>query len=106
MILGVPKEAVPGERRVALVPDLVPSLTKSGLEVVVQPGAGAEAGFPDNSYLEKGALLGPDVFGQSDVVLKVQPPTAEETGALKDGATLIGLLQPYTNAAGIRSLAG
>jgi H+-translocating NAD(P) transhydrogenase subunit alpha len=105
MIVSVPKETVSGERRVALVPDLVPKLTQAGLEVVVQPGAGAAAGFPDASYRDKGARLEADVFDRADVLLKVQPPTAEETSWVREGATLIGFLQPYANLAGIRSLA-
>ncbi len=105
MIVGVPQEVIPGERRVALVPDLVPKLAKAGLEVIVQPGAGAAAGFEDGAYEAKGARLGQDVLGRADVLLKVQPPTAEEIGALKEGTTLIGFLQPYTNAAGLRGLA-
>src|SRR5262245_17201986 len=98
MIVGVPKETVPGERRVALVPDLVPKLTKAGLDVVVQAGAGAAAGFPDQAYLERGARGAADAFEPADVLLKVQPPTAEEVGRVKPGATLIGFLQPYANA--------
>src|SRR5262245_438255 len=105
MIVSVPKETVPGERRVALVPELVPKLTQAGLEVVVQPGAGAAAGFPDASYRDKGARLEADVFDRADVLLKVHPPTAEETGQVREGATLIGFLQPYANLTGIRSLA-
>ncbi len=104
MIVSVPKEVVPGERRLALVPDLVPKLVKAGLEVVVQPGAGTAAGFLDVSFQEKGATLRDDAL-TGDVVLKVQPPTTEEIGALKEGATLIGFLQPFTNAVGIRALA-
>src|SRR4051812_14559102 len=105
MIVSVPAETVPGERRVALVPDLVPKLLGAGLEVLVQPGAGAAAGFADSSYQEKGARLEPEVLARADVLLKVQPPTAAEAGAIKEGATLIGFLQPYTNAAGIKALA-
>ncbi len=105
MIVGVPKEAVAGERRVALVPDLVPKLTAAGLEVVVQPGAGAEAGYPDAPYQEKGARLEPDFLGRADILLKVQPPTAEEIGRLQEGVVLIGFLQPYSNAAAIQALA-
>ncbi len=59
MIVSVPKESVPGERRVALVPELVPKLTKAGLEVIVEWRAGVEAGFSDSSYTEKGAAGGP-----------------------------------------------
>jgi NAD(P) transhydrogenase subunit alpha len=105
MIVGVPTETVPGERRVALVPDLAARLTRTGLEVVFQPGAGAAAGFPDAAYREHGAHAEPDVFGQADVLLKVQPPAAEEIARMKEGATLIGFLQPYGNAAGIHALA-
>jgi NAD(P) transhydrogenase subunit alpha len=105
MIVGVPKETAAGERRVALVPDLAPKLTAARLEVVVQPGAGAAAGYPDPAYVEKGARLEPDALGRADVLLAVQPPTVEEVGRLKEGATLIGFLQPYTNAAGIQALA-
>src|SRR5438067_1125460 len=106
MIVGVPQETVPGERRVALVPDLAAKLKGAGLEVLVQPGAGAAAGFLDPAYEEKGARLDPDALARADVLLKVQPPTAEEIGRVKEGATLIGFLQPYTNAAGIQALAG
>jgi NAD(P) transhydrogenase subunit alpha len=104
MIVGVPKEVVSGERRVALVPDLVAKLVKAGLEVVVQPGAGTAAGFVDAAYREPGARLEAEVF-TADVVLKVQPPTTEEIHAFKDGVTLISFLQPYTNAEGIAALA-
>jgi NAD(P) transhydrogenase subunit alpha len=106
MIVSVPKETALGERRVALVPELAAKLKKAGLEVVVESGAGAAAGFPDAAYTDNGARLAPDAFGAADVVLKVQPPTVEEIGRMSEGATLIGFLQPYSNAAGIQALAG
>jgi NAD(P) transhydrogenase subunit alpha len=105
MIVCTPKESQPGERRVALVPDLVPKLAKAGLDVALQPGAGEAAGYPDAAYREKGARLDPDALDRADVVLKVQPPTPEEVGRLKEGAVLIGFLQPYTGVAAIRALA-
>jgi NAD(P) transhydrogenase subunit alpha len=105
MIVGVPKETVPGERRVALVPDLVTKLTKAGLNVVVEPGGGAEAGFLDEQYRDKGATVEPGAWEKADILLKVQPPTVEEIGQIKEEATLISFLQPYTNAAGIQALA-
>src|SRR5262245_34661926 len=105
MIVGIPKETVSGERRVALVPELVPLVAKAGLEVWVQPGAGADAGFPDAEYAAKGARLETDALGQADVVFKVQPPTVAEAGRMKAGAVLIGFLQPYSNQAGIEALA-
>ena len=104
MIVGIPKETVPGERRVALVPDLVPKLIQAGLEVYVELGAGTEAGYLDSSYLEKGARLVPEVFGAADIVLKVQPPSLEETEKMRPGSVLIGFLQPYTNGPGILAL--
>jgi NAD(P) transhydrogenase subunit alpha len=105
MIVAVPKEVVPGEARVALVPSLVPKLRRAGLEIHVQLGAGVAAGHADSAYRDQGARLEPEVITAADILLKVQPPTAAETGAIKEGATLIGLLQPYANAAGIRTLA-
>jgi NAD(P) transhydrogenase subunit alpha len=105
MILTVPKETLPGEQRVALVPELIPTLTRAGLTVLVEPGAGVAAGFPDASYEGQGARLEADAFAPADVVLKVQPATPEQTGRLKAGAVLIGLLQPYTNADGMAALA-
>jgi NAD(P) transhydrogenase subunit alpha len=105
MIAGIPKETFPGECRVALVPDLVAKLIKSGLEVKVEVGAGAAAGFLDAAYKDKGARVETDFLAKADVILKVQPPSAGETGILKEGAIVIGFLQPYTNAAGIQALA-
>ncbi len=92
MIVGVPKETAAGERRVALVPDLVPKLTKAGLEV-------------DAAFAAKGVKVEADVLPRADVVLKVQPPTVAEAERIKEGATLISFLQPYSNAAGIQALA-
>src|SRR3989475_1831909 len=105
MIVSIPKESALGERRVALVPELVPKLTKAGLEVIVQSGAGAAAGFLDPPYIDAGARIEPDVFEKADVLLKVQPPTAAEIDRMKASATLIGFLQPYTSVAEIRALA-
>ncbi|MBW2229072.1 MAG: Re/Si-specific NAD(P)(+) transhydrogenase subunit alpha [Deltaproteobacteria bacterium] len=100
MIVGVPKEIVPGERRVALVPDAVRALVKLGLEVVVEAGAGVEAGCEDAAFEEAGARISADaasVWG-SDLVLKVQPPTeaaaGHEVDRLRSGAALICFLRP------------
>jgi NAD(P) transhydrogenase subunit alpha len=105
MIVGIPKETVANERRVALVPDLVAKLAKAGLDVMIQPDAGALAGFLDEAYREKGARLEDNVFAQADIVLKVQPPTVAESNAIKEGATLIACLQPYTKAGHFQILA-
>ena len=104
-IVSVPKETVPGEQRVALVPELVPRLIEAGLEVAVQSGAGELAGFFDEGYEAKGAQLEAEVFHKADILLKVQPPTINEISRMKEDSVLICFLQPYTNATAIRALA-
>src|SRR5213594_997050 len=105
IIVSVPKETVPGEQRVALVPELVPRLTEAGLEVAVQSGAGELAGFFDDGYEAKVARLEAEVFDKADILLKVQPPTIVEISHMKEDSVLICFLQPYTNATAIRALA-
>lgn len=105
MIVGVPKEIVPGERRVALVPVLVPKVVTAGCAVVVEAGAGEAAGFADSAYRDAGASVAAGVLGEADVVLKVQPPAPGETALLKEGATLIGFLRPYAELAALQALA-
>ena len=104
MRIGVPKETAEGERRVALVPDVVKALSAKEIEVAVDPGAGEGSAHPDSEYSEAGADVGGDVWG-ADIVLKVTPPTAEEVGRLKQGQALIGFLEPLTNPELAKSLA-
>src|SRR5947209_4845072 len=104
MRIGVPKETAPGERRVALVPEVVSRLTGSGFDVLVEKGAGLEASFPDAAFAEAGATLVDSVFGQAEAIVKVQKPTAEETGRLRRGDMLIGFLEPLTDRDGIDRL--
>jgi NAD(P) transhydrogenase subunit alpha len=103
MQIGVPKETAEGERRVALVPDVVRKLTQQS-EIVVERGAGAGALIPDAQFEEAGARLGDDAWG-ADVVVKVAPPSAEEIAKLTADTVLIGFLNPLANADGIRALA-
>jgi NAD(P) transhydrogenase subunit alpha len=105
MLVGVPRESEKGERRVALVPELVAKLRKAGLEVAVRPGAGEAAGFPDAAYAEAGASVTADGIAASDIWLRVQPPTLADIGGMKSGAVVIGLLQPAAHAAGLRAMA-
>jgi NAD(P) transhydrogenase subunit alpha len=102
MQVGVPKEIAPGERRVALVPETVGRLG-DGIEVVVEAGAGAAAGFPDAAYRDAGATIG-DPWS-AEVVAKVAAPAAEEAARLRDGQVLVGFLQPLTDVAGVERLA-
>jgi NAD(P) transhydrogenase subunit alpha len=101
--IGVPKETVEGERRVALVPDVVRRLTAQGHEVVLEPGAGAAAGIPDELFEAAGASFGSP--WRVDVVAKVAPPEDAEAGELGGDSVLVGFLAPLTNGAGIRTLA-
>jgi H+-translocating NAD(P) transhydrogenase subunit alpha len=105
MRIGVPKETAAGERRVALVPEVVSRLTGSGFDVLVEKGAGAAASFLDAAFAEAGATLVDSVFGQAEGIVKVQKPTAEETGRLRQGDVLIGFLEPLTDREGIDRLA-
>ncbi len=107
MKIAVPKETAAGERRVALVPDVVRKLTGSGHEVVVQAGAGEAAMIPDSLYEEAGAKIASDPAAawDADVVVKVAPPSEEEVGRLKGDSVLIGFLSPLTNSNGVRALA-
>jgi NAD(P) transhydrogenase subunit alpha len=106
MIVGVPRESLENERRVALVPEVVDKLRKAGLEVHVQVSAGQAAGFMDADYTTAGATMQPDILGAADVVLKVQPPSQAEVAAMKPGAVLISFLQPFSNKSGLEALAG
>jgi proton-translocating NAD(P)+ transhydrogenase subunit alpha len=114
MQIGVPKETVDRERRVALVPEIAGKLAGGpgeeggeAVEVVVQRGAGDAALIPDQLYEEAGAQLVDDAASafSADVVVKVAPPTVEETGLLRAGSVLIAFLQPLTNSEGVRALA-
>jgi NAD(P) transhydrogenase subunit alpha len=107
MRVGVPKESAPGERRVALVPEVVKRLAQKRIEVVVQAGAGEEALLADDLYEEAGATIAEDpgtVWGAQTVV-KVAPPSLEETGRLREGSLIVGFLAPLTSPATLRALA-
>jgi NAD(P) transhydrogenase subunit alpha len=102
----VPKETAPGERRVALVPEIVEKLAAGGFEVVVERGAGEAASFSDAEYEEAGAQIsaGGDLYAGVEGVVKVQKPSAEEVDRLPQGSILIAFLQPLTDADGVRRL--
>jgi NAD(P) transhydrogenase subunit alpha len=108
MKIGVPSESVPHESRVALVPDMVKKLVALGIEVEVESGAGQGAFFSDEEYVAAGAKVTADpkaVLGNADLVVKVQPPTLEEAGALREGAVLISFLQPVRDRQVVERLA-
>ena len=107
MIVGVPKESYPGERRVALVPMVIPGLAKAGLEVIIQSGAGESAGYPDSWYTDKGAKIVPDraaVFKAADIILQVLCYGSNDVTGKADlplfrrDQVLIGFLRPFGSA--------
>jgi NAD(P) transhydrogenase subunit alpha len=114
MIVGVPREIFPGERRVALVPAVLPNLAKAGMEVIVEAGAGAEAGYPDAEYVAKGAKIAPnraEVFRLADIVVQVLAHGANDRTGSSDlplfhsGQILIGFLRPLGAVQSITEIA-
>ena len=101
MRLAVPRETVPGEKRVALVPDVIPQLLKLGHSVAVESGAGIRAGFTDDAYSTGGATVVAEpaaLYRDADMILKVQRPDPDrELSEIASGSVLIGLLQPSGN---------
>jgi NAD(P) transhydrogenase subunit alpha len=106
MRIAVPREAAAGEGRVALVPETVGRLVSEGFEVVVERGAGAAAGYPDEGYAEAGAKLreAGGLLEGVDTIVRVSRPTPDEVSAMAPGTTLIGFLSPLTDADGIQRL--
>lgn len=114
MQIAVLKETCPGERRVAVVPAVLPSLTKMGIQVILESSAGAEAGYPDFEYLDKGAQVAgsrDEAFRAADLVVMVRAfganPDAgrNDLGRLRTGQTVIGLCDPLGNPQAIADLA-
>ena len=100
MLIGVPRETFPGEKRVATVPDVVGKLIKLGFRVAVESGAGDAANFSDDAYREAGAEVVPtaaELWAKSDIVFKVRPPTPAEVGLMREGGTLVDFIWPAQN---------
>ena len=107
MKVGVARETLAGERRVALVPEALGKLTAAGCEILVEAGAGAGAMIPDQAFTDAGATVvtTDELYAQSDVVLRVAKPTADEAKRLRSGQAVIGLLQPLLDPALMQTLA-
>ena len=114
MIIGVPKESYPGERRVALVPIALPALVKAGFEVVIEAGAGDEAGYRDAQYAEKGTKILPDraaVFATADIIVQVLCYGSNDVTGKDDlplfrrGQVLVGFLRPFGSAEVVQQIA-
>jgi NAD(P) transhydrogenase subunit alpha len=114
MIVGVPKESYPGERRVALVPAVMPALKKAGLDILVQAGAGQAAGYLDAEYIEKGARLAkdrPEVFASADIVVQFlcyganDKNGSEDLPLMRPGQAILGFLRPLGSLKTIQEIA-
>ena len=107
MLIGVPRETLPGELRAALVPASAKKLIAAGFEIQVESGAGTAAGFTDAAYTEVGAQIADrgSVLG-ADVVLRVRKPELAEVGSLKAGALHVSFLDPFNERELVQALAG
>ncbi|MFO1457282.1 MAG: Re/Si-specific NAD(P)(+) transhydrogenase subunit alpha [Steroidobacteraceae bacterium] len=108
LTIGVPRETFAGEKRVATVPEVVEKLVKLGFGVAIERGAGASANFEDEAYQAAGARVvggADELYGASDIVFKVRPPSADEVSGLKPGTTLIGFIWPAQNPELMQQLA-
>ncbi len=103
--VAVPRETAAGERRVAMEPTVAKKLASLGAEVVMEPGAGALAGYPDEAFAGVTLASADALYADADIVLRIQMPTAEEIGRMKEGAVLIGGLNPYRNPELVKALA-
>src|SRR4051794_18006909 len=100
LLIGVPREIFPGEKRVATVPEVVAKLVKLGFRVAVETGAGDAANFADDTYRAAGAEVLPtaaDVWARSDIVFKVRPPTPGEVALMREGGMLVDFIWPAQN---------
>jgi H+-translocating NAD(P) transhydrogenase subunit alpha len=107
MKVGVARETAPGERRVALVPEALGRLKAAGLEILVESGAGAGALIPDQAYVDAGASVvsAVELYGQSDVILRVQKPSESEIKVMRSGQAVIGFLSPLVDPKTAEALA-
>jgi H+-translocating NAD(P) transhydrogenase subunit alpha len=107
MKVGVAKETAPGERRVALVPEVIGKLTAAGLDVLVEQDAGAAAAIQDEAFVEAGARVVStgDLYKEADAILRVAKPSDKEIGRLRKGQAVLGLLTPLIDPKTAQSLA-
>ncbi|MFN7548270.1 MAG: Re/Si-specific NAD(P)(+) transhydrogenase subunit alpha, partial [Pseudomonadota bacterium] len=108
LLIGVPKETAPGEKRVATVPEVVEKLVKLGFAVAVENGAGDAANCSDDAYRAAGAEVLPDaasLWARADIVFKVRPPSADEVGLMREGGMLVGFVWPAQNPGLMQQLA-
>ncbi|PID51194.1 MAG: NAD(P)(+) transhydrogenase (Re/Si-specific) subunit alpha, partial [Pasteurellales bacterium] len=105
MLIGVPKELLAGENRVAATPKTVGQILKLGFDVIVEHDAGFKASFEDKAFVEAGASVGDQkTVWNADIIFKVNAPTDEEIALMKEGATLVSFIWPAQNEALMKKL--
>src|SRR5512141_1590708 len=107
MKIGVAKETAPGERRVALVPEVLGKLEAAGLDILVEQGAGAGAAIPDQAYADAGATIvsSVELYAQADAILRVQKPSESEVRVMRAGQAVVGFLSPLIDPGTAQALA-
>ena len=108
LLIGVPREVFPGEKRVASVPEVVEKLIKQGFRVAVEAGAGDAAQISDDAYRAAGAELVPDrhtLWSAANIIFKVRAPNDEEVGLLREGQVLVSFIWPAQNTGLMQQLA-
>ena len=105
MIIGISKESLPGETRVALLPPEIKLLLSDNLTFNIETEAGTGSFISDEKYIESGAEIIPDVYLNSDLIIRINPPTEGEVSKLKEGSCLVSLLAPFTNHELVKQLA-
>ena len=105
MIIGIPKESLSGETRVALLPLEIKRFSSDNLTLNIEIGAGIGSFISDENYTESGAEIIPDVYLNSDLIIRINPPSEEEISKLQEGSCLVSLLAPFTNHNLVKQLA-
>ena len=105
MVIGIPKESLIDETRIAVLPAEIKQLSKDKLTFIIESGAGNGSYILDEDYSNAGADIVSDVYSDSDLIVRINPPSEEEVSRFKDGSCLVSLLNPFTNHDLVRQLA-
>ena len=97
MIIGIPKESLISETRIAILPVEIKKLSSDKLTFIIEAGAGNGSFISDEDYSNAGADIVSDVYSGSDLIVRINPPSDEELSKFKDGTSLVSLLAPFTN---------
>ena len=105
MVIGIPKESLIGETRIAILPADIKQLSSGKLTFIIEEGAGNGSFISDEDYASVGAEIVSDVYSGSDLIVRINPPSEEELSKFKDGTSLVSLLAPFTNHNLVKQLA-